>query len=159
MLAYGNQHMYTEMRVRVIFELVLNKDDYLCPDFLSRGLENHDIDIVSKLLAYSEPDFTKDPEQQFNDVIMAARKDGDDCTVFHVCAAACVLQRSISLVYPIYGGATTHGDLCRVFLPRTFREKCDVVHIFWTNIAGPAVDEMHFRVNHFCLLLPRFANF
>ena len=152
--AYGCQNLHDEMRVRINYELVTNILDYVNNDNLNRGLAQYDEHLLSKFLAYSSDVASRiNIEAQMQGVIMSAIKDGDYCCVFQVMAAANVLKRPVALVYPTYGGATVHGDLNRIFLPRV-QTIDEPIHVFFTSTEGIMQEEINFRVNHFCLLLP-----
>ena len=153
--AYACQNYAVETRVRILFELVTNIYDYLNNEYLNRGLLQFDKYVLSKFLTYSSDNPSRTGyDVQMQEIIMSSVKDGRYCTVFHVMAAASVLQRKIILVYPIYGGATIHNDLNRVFFPRGEAPADQAFYIMFTSTQGILQEERCFRVNHFCVLLP-----
>lgn len=163
LLAYGHERCHTEMRMRVVYELVCNRDLYLLDRFLRPGNLNAKGDIALTFASYSE---VNDFKGKLNHVkmcsilcreIMNIKTMNQWMGIWQLSSAANILGRPVVSVYPTYGGHTVRADLNRVFLPnRTY--SClqpQPVHIMWTSMRGKiGHTEKSWNPNHFVVLLP-----
>ena len=140
------------MRVRLVAELVKRWWQYLDTTYMDRGYNKAGNNYISQLTLYCTNGET--PEDRFKAHVFETRNDGASLGIFHVAAAATVLQRNIRSVYPRYGGHISQVDLNRVFLPRVHSNR-STGHIMWTHTCGVADDPRVWAPNHFVLLLPQ----
>jgi hypothetical protein len=159
--AYGHPDNYQEMRTRIIYELVCNRDLYIIDHFLRSGNPDAVGDIAVTFASYSEVQYMgrlTHPKmcQIFMEEIMKMRHEGAYMGIWQIAAAANVLHRPVVSVYPLYGGHTVRKDLNRVFLPTNTNKKYDdAVHILWTRVWGKSnIKAAKWNPNHFVTLLP-----
>ena len=159
-LAYGSQEHYLEMRLGIILELVINQAYYLQNDSYSHGAshENHHSNFTTTFALFSDLYFdqhltTTAIQRLFEEEVMAIRSEGSYMGVWQLASLANILGRPVMSVYPLYGGKTVRSDLHRIFYPQVVQQE-ERGYIMWTNTHGDSVPEIHWRPNHFVVLLP-----
>lgn len=152
LLQFGYQTRQEEMRVRLVCELVINFDKYLDDDYMQRGFEGGGPFYLQNLSMYCEDGDTSEDRLQKH--IYLSRYDGQYLGVFHIAAAATVINRVLYSVYPTYAGHIVRRDINRKFLPREPSRSCsEPGYIMWSNTTGKQLPETLWKPNHFVLLL------
>lgn len=93
MLCFGTQEFHPEMRVRLVVEMVVNSQRYLCPEYLAQGTADDGVLLLQLLKLYSET-----YNERFSDArclqedVFRVRQQGKDCGMWHVYGACNVMQ-------------------------------------------------------------------
>ena len=130
----GDTSLTTELRVRTCIEMVTNKDSYL------KKHKNSGIKFVS-------PDYSE--------AVKDCSREGKYSSAWTIDAAATVLQRKISSVYPPVNGLLdkTVSILNTTFMPNL--DNCTQtppIFLMWTNVSPPRPGTTWIP-NHFVPLL------
>lgn len=164
--AYGDPNHTSEMRVRILHELVLHKDMYLDNDFLSRGCVQ-DASCQKQLprvyAQYSDmhvPGMLLDERTIENIFIMETLKirlDRSYMGIWQIHALSSVLNAPVFSIYPKLGNPNVRLDLNRVVLPRNYvRVEVDPVYIFWTSTRSD-MTSTNWIPNHFVAVVPIYV--
>ncbi|XP_070193526.1 uncharacterized protein [Littorina saxatilis] len=153
-LAFGRPDHHTEMRVRIVAELVLNYNIYLSTSYLAQG-STADGNLLLRLLLQDVDIADRSslsPFEIFQSEILAIRRPGTDVNMWAVYAAANILQVPIMSVYPDKGEQEKQLLAKRTIVPfeKTSRPSC---FIMWTTNRDDMVPEW-WKANHFVPLLP-----
>ena len=100
MAAFGTDALHQELRVRIACELALRRNMYLSPEYIARGTAEDGLHLLSILHATGDFHLVPSVELAFDCEVMAAVQDGKDLGMWHMLAAANVLQRKIYSIYP-----------------------------------------------------------
>ena len=154
-ICFRSQEMHTELRVRLVYEAVLNAKNYLNNRYLSRGcnIVYRNAGPCKQIAMYSN---FYDPSVQLNVVdiykkeVLDVGKDGTYCGLWQMAQAANVLRRPVISVYPNELHEGMRLDFNRTFycVDNKYNEREPVV-IMWTPMQ---VAENSFPV-HFVPLL------
>lgn len=160
-IAFGNQDHATEMRVRIIAELVLNSETFLSQEFLQKGLScTPNIDLAKSFAMYSEEYLPAENNSLgrseikliFEKEIMKITKKATYMGIWQLFALASALERPIYSIYPKHGNQSVRKDLNRLILPRIEKHKT-IVFIMWTSTRFD-MTERNWIPNHFVPALP-----
>lgn len=126
-IAYGNEDRATEIRVKIIVKAVLRMDLYLSHEYLGRGIESTNKDLVKTCAFYSDENaaditLTKDQIAEiYKKEILKITQDKSYMGIWQIFALSSVLNRPIFSVYPNLGNPNVRKDLHRVIIPRQTR--------------------------------------
>ena len=136
-ICFHNENMHTEMRVRLVYEGVLNAKYYINNRYLSKGSN-----IVyrragpCKQLALYSPGYTGQEEVDvaiYKNEVMQIACDGEYCGLWQLCQAANILRRPVFSVYPTELHDGMRLDFHRKFMCIDARNNDrNVVYIMWT---------------------------
>ena len=165
LLAYGDEDHHTEMRVRIIFEMVQNSDLYLSDDFLASGTDLQN--LVKTYISYSGQAFSinvteEDMKKLFQNEVMNCRCPGAYMSMWGIHGLSSVLGVPVQSVYPQYGGFNVRKDLHRVVQPRICRQseintsQESLPTIMWTSCLGKDKPASTWVPNHFVVCVPYF---
>jgi hypothetical protein len=156
-LCYGNESNFTEMRCRLVIEMVENKQKYLDHTYLMREAifpYTRITNIASQYCIYSEHFNTvrnfdvHNPgsiEAVYDLEVFSLRKNGTYCGIWQFHAAANVLGRPVYSIYPKCELVNLRIDLHRKFLPHDEQLKLKShVGIMWTKASNVSVQPNHF---------------
>ena len=104
-ICFRNQDSHTEMRVRLIYESILNAKHYISNRYMSRGcnIVYRTGGPVKQLAMYAD---SYNPAEQFDVVriykkeVMDLTRTGSYCGLWQVCQAANILRRPVLSIYP-----------------------------------------------------------
>ena len=157
--AYGNEDHYDEMRVRIVQELVLNKEKYLKDKVMKNGTARKD-HICRHIAAYTAESGCNTIRQTYEAEVVTACRHSSYMGVWPVASLANILGRTVKSVYPTYAGSTVRTDLNRNFYPFADsprlegKYKPQEAHILWTHLSGKHCPEKEWKPNHFVVMLP-----
>ena len=170
---FGTQNRHVEIRVRLVFEAVLNEQFYLSNEYLSLGVQGRlparpnlrapSTTVVSRYCLYSGDDYVTGyrmsvEEMQgvyHRDIVKIGRKGGF-MGIWQFHQAAEISKNPICSVYPDGKGkvkvnANLRLDMNRVFLTNNPAfHNMRPIYIMWTPVS---VLSKAFDVNHFVVLL------
>ncbi|GFR81965.1 vertnin [Elysia marginata] len=150
-LVFGTESFHLQLRCRLIHELVMNKRLYLDPDFLSLGSMLDKQSILSGILQNSDTGITSvdDIEIAFEAEVFDTRLLGKCLGLWHLHAAAQILQRGIVSLYPLLGPPQTRDLMARAFLPLDIDDgnSSDPFYILWTSNRSD-MNKEHWVANH-----------
>ncbi|KAK7105522.1 hypothetical protein V1264_016888 [Littorina saxatilis] len=158
LLAYGDEDHHTEMRVRIIFEMVHNSHDVLAS---GTDLQN----LVKTYMSYSGQVFSinvteEDMKNLFQNEVMNCRCPGSYMSMWGIHGLSSVLGVPVQSVYPQYGGFNVRKDLHRVVQPRICRQseintsQESLPTIMWTSCLGKDKPASTWVPNHFVVCVP-----
>lgn len=152
-LATGTEDHHTEVRVRLVAELVLNEDLYMDADYLCQASSFEGEDIITQLAQFAEEPCDQDlsARDQFRREVMAFRRKGVSCGLWEVFAACNLFQWTIKSVYPPLGEPPLRQLMNRTVRPRTVASREEVV--MWTTNRSDMPHE-YWVANHVIPLLP-----
>ena len=110
--------MYTEMRVRIIYEAVLNMGQYLDDNYVSNGAHNF-YDSSTLPEQYAQYSDNYNPHVAFNVLKLYKREvlnicsDGAFMGIWQIFQVANVIKRPITSVHPRIGNPNVREDLHR----------------------------------------------
>ena len=165
LLAYGDEDHHTEMRVRIIFEMVQNSDLYLSDDFLASGTDLQN--LVKTYISYSGQAFSinvteEDMKNLFQNEVMNCRCPGAYMSMWGIHGLSSVLGVPVQSVYSQYGCFNVRKDLHRVVQPRICRQseintsQESLPTIMWTSCLGKDKPASTWVPNHFVVCVPYF---
>ena len=134
LLFTGSEARHTEIRVRIVREMLLHDDDYLDSGVLSEGTSSNDPSMPDRYAQFS-PAYVpghkltqRDIRKIYEDETMSVVRPGAYCGIWQLHALSSVANTPIRSVYPGMGPPKT--DLCRMILPR-MRQPSVAVHRGW----------------------------
>jgi hypothetical protein len=161
-LVYGTQEHHAEMRGRITYEAVLNKETYISKEYLAKGAtkQYRRANMSEVLVQYSEfyeVGQVLTPltiERIYEEEVLQVAKNGQECGILQFFQAAGVLNRIVTSVYPEIGTSNINlrRDLNRSMHPRQDDAECthdDSIYIMWTYL-----NRVGGTPNHFVPLLP-----
>ncbi|WAR10111.1 VRTN-like protein, partial [Mya arenaria] len=159
LLVYGTEEKYTEMRVRIVLELVYQADKYLEDRYLKAG-GSISKDVAKRFAMFSDKYTAQRLTKQtirhiFQSETLGICKSGAYMGIWQLASLANILMRKVISHYPIYGGRTVHHDLDRYFVPfaKSGLTTLPPVTIMWTHIDGCMLAAKEWFPNHFVVLL------
>ena len=163
LLAYGDEDHHTEMRVRIIFEMVQNSDLYLSHDFLASGTDLQN--LVKTYMSYSGQAFPinvteEDMKNLFQNEVMNCRCPASYMSMWGIHGLSSVLGVPVQSGYPQYGGFNVRKELHRVVQPRICRQseintsQESLPTIMWTSCLGKDKPASTWVPNHFVVCVP-----
>ena len=149
--ASGNEHLNSEIRARLVLELVQHKDKYLSPEHLRLGTNLTDrqaLKLPSKYAMISDVYIPgkrltdKDIEHIYDQEVQSISQARTFMGIWQLFAVASILKCKLYSVYPKLGNPGIRSDLHRRIYPRddtnttdkkvTIHTDCDI-HILWTT--------------------------
>ena len=137
-LCFRSQEMHIEMRVRLIYESVLNGNYYLSNRHLSRGcnIVYRQGGPVKQIAMYST---SYNPQQQLDVVeiykkeVLEVSKHGSYCGLWQLAQAANILRRPVLSVYPsgLHEGMRFDFNRCFKCIDNKYNDR-EPVKIMWT---------------------------
>lgn len=101
--AFGTEDFHREIRVRLACELALRRNNYLSPEYVARGTTQDGDHLLSMMHMTGDFHLVPSLEMAYDCEVMKSVADGKDLGMWHLLAAANVLQRNIHSVYPADG--------------------------------------------------------
>ena len=159
--AFGSPNFSTEMRVRIVHELVLHEDVYLSKEHLTQGaVPSSTTNNLPKTFAmYSDvyvpgmaltESFVK---QIFEKEVLSICKAKSFMGIWQLFSLSSVLALPIYSVYPKLGNPNVRADLNRMIYPRQTSVSRDCIYILWTSTRYDMLDK-NWMPNHFVPVLP-----
>ena len=104
-ICFRSERMYIELRVRLLYEAILNAKHYLSNRYLSKGsnIVYRRGGPVKQIAMYSEsynPTEELDVVKIYKEEVMKIAQDGNYCGLWQLCQAANILRRPVMSVYP-----------------------------------------------------------
>ena len=134
LLFTGSEARRTEMRVRIVQEMLLHEDEYLDSGVLSQGMSANDPTMPGRYVQFS-PTYIpghqltqRDIRKIYQAETMSIVRPGAYCGIWQLHALSSVVDTPIRSLYPGMGPPKT--DLCRMILPR-MRQSSVAVHRGW----------------------------
>ncbi|XP_076440515.1 uncharacterized protein LOC143279993 [Babylonia areolata] len=156
-LMSGTEANHTEIRVRMVINLVINEDDYVDPEKLKQscGLDSC-LPLLTLFAAIPfDGSVLSDPEKLkefYQSETMAVRRRGAYCGAWQMFAAANITNSNILSVYPHLGEEPIFTLMNRKFRPSSgTAEKTEA--IMWSSSRQDMV-ESFWVANHIVPLLP-----
>ena len=122
LLFTGSDDRHTEMRVRIVRELLLHDDRYPDSSFLCQGIDRVDTTLPAVYAQYS-PGYVPGSKLSDADIrnvyereTMSVVRSGAYCGIWQLHALESVVNWPIRSIYP--GIGPQKADLCRMLLPR-----------------------------------------
>ena len=153
-IVFGSECNHREMRVRLVFDGVLNKKKYLNNANLKAGASSkvQDEDFVQRYCRYSDSfdtcrTLTKCTiERIYESEWFEYRQRGVYSGIYQLHSAANVLQMKLESYYPNLTMYPVHADLHRSLFPlgKYDEEGLETCHIVWTKSCLGAVRLQHF---------------
>ena len=133
---FGNESKSTELRFRVVLEMVANK----CFYEQLPGHEKGYYDTIAGTL---------------DDNILRAAKNYSWSSVYDIHALASILNCTITAIYPPINGLLDINvrSLNRRYLPRQQQQKQQEITIMWTSTSSPQATKELWQPNHFVPIL------
>lgn len=123
-MSFGDEDHHTEIRCRIVIEMVTNIDLYLSDEHLQNGivlLEKEAQQLVKTYAMFSEhfiPGTRLVPRTIFKKEVMDACKDKAFMGIWHIFALSSVLQCQLFSMYPQLGSELYITTLNRLIIPR-----------------------------------------
>lgn len=161
---YGTTEFSTEMRLRILSELVLHEDVYLDNKFLLQGMsEAHERRNILKSYAMYSDMFV--PGMVLNDDTIKSiyrmevhkiRISNSFMGMWQIHALSSVLKVPVFSIYPKKGSPVVRKDLNRLVIPRQGSSNNNgvPVYILWTSTRNDEMVSEHWIPNHFVPCLP-----
>jgi hypothetical protein len=158
---YGDDSHATELRLRIILELVLHEDYYMERKHFEVATSSGKIrDLRKSLAMYSEvPGIRLDDQlikRIYQQEIMSIAKPKNYMGMWQMYGLASVLKMNICSCYPKRGNPNIREDLHRLIKPRMARSlpiATSSAIIMWSSTRSDMV-EKHWVPNHFLPILP-----
>ena len=137
-LCYGNEKHALELRVRTIHDAVMHKKNYLCHDYLCRGLDNHPPDhthLADTYKMYGADEFQRlDREEFYEHEVMSLRKRDTYSGIWQIHQMANVLKCGIWSVFPERASDSLRKDFHRLILPgNVVNNPLNFIVVMWTK--------------------------
>lgn len=151
-LVYGDELHATEMRVRLVYEGIMNSQLYLSDDYLNRGLTHpfRQTNIASRYATYSGSyicgaDYRQEETVRatYEHEMVQVSRNTAWCGIWQLHQAANVVKCPVFSIYPDTAAFTIRGDLNRLILPHD-DPKQTTVYIMWTQASA-----LTSNINHF----------
>ncbi|CAC5359740.1 unnamed protein product [Mytilus coruscus] len=151
----------SEIRLRIVIELVQNEHLYLDNNFLLKGTTNtkSSKNLPTIYAQYSDMylpgiHLTENIIRSiYQKEIMKIRLDKTYMGIWQIHALSSVLCTPIYSVYPKLENPNVRQDLNRLILPREYKHK-QPIYIFWTSTRSADMNNEHWVPNHFVPILP-----
>ena len=160
---FGNDQHGIEMRVRIIVEAVMHKDQYLSQSYLERGHIGIGSKDLTKAFALYSDEYTPPNELKENDIeniykkeIMKIRRNKTFMGIWQIFALSSVLSRPIFSIYPKLGNKNVRSDLHRVFEPQE-KKSSATSYVMWSSTRKDLTTANSIP-NHFVAVLPITTN-
>ena len=148
LLAYGTQDKHSEMRLRMLKELVDNQQYYLTNEFQNFALYSMHFKQNMALTDIAI-------EHIFHMECFSTCKNSEYLGLWQLACLATVLGHPLTSVYPTYAAHNIRDAVHREFLPRPGQQRSsNKGYIMWTNTKGMTQPETTWTPNHFVILLP-----
>ncbi|KAL8616788.1 hypothetical protein ACOMHN_017825 [Nucella lapillus] len=169
LLACKHEGLHEEMRVRIVFELCLNKAYYCTlgplsnPDSSTTATsdrqEQHSLAAQYATFSSHWSQGEELNQQTVNLVfereVLAAVEGGTYMGAWQMHAVASILGAEVFSVYPEYGGHTVRHLLNKKLSPRSkIVSSAKSVGIMWTHVEGKNEPPATWKPNHFVVCLP-----
>lgn len=151
------QDQHTEMRSRIVVELVVHEHFYLSDKMSVVVAQHSDFFQVEKLTPEAV-------QKLYRREVQHVTKPGTYMGMWQMQAVASVLQTSLQSVYPEYGGYTVRPHYHRVLHARTMDCRATegsstktpdcIPGIMWTRVMGKDKPPTGWLPNHFVACLP-----
>lgn len=145
--AFGDENKFLDIRLLIGNEMMTHRQFYIEKYRQYAMYSEH---FVAGMNLYDD----KNINTLFDMEIKSALTDSAYLGMFHLAAIASVLSRSVTSVYPQYGGFTVRKEYNRTIEPRKCNEILPPVFIMWTNTSGKKIPKNYWSPNHFVPLLP-----
>lgn len=161
-LAFGNEQRYTEMRCRIIIELIENKETYLSIDHLNKCIDlpgNESASLLKTYCMFSEKYIPgtrttrKAITKVFEEEVVAICVDKAYMGIWQLFAVSSVLHCKIFSVYPALGSALYQMTMNRLIPPIDDRHKESLGCVVWTSTRND-MTARNWLPNHFVPLVP-----
>ncbi|CAC5390284.1 unnamed protein product [Mytilus coruscus] len=159
--AHKSEFKASEIRLRIVIELVQNEHLYLDNNFLLKGTTNtkSSKNLPTIYAQYSDMylpgiHLTENIIRSiYQKEIMKIRLEKTYMGIWQIHALSSVLCTPIYSVYPKLGNPNVRQDLNRLILPREYKHK-QPIYIFWTSTRSADMNNEHWVPNHFVPILP-----
>ena len=150
-LCFRTQENHVEMRVRLVYEAVLNAKYYISNRYLSRGCNiiYRRAGPCKQIAMYStfyDPSIPLDVVDIYKREVLDVAKDGTYCGLWQIAQASNILRRPVMSIYPLRLHDGMRLDFNREFMciDNKYNEKISV-KIMWTPMqVGPNRYPVHF---------------
>ena len=153
---YGSEAYHSEMRVRIVLEMVHNEDLYTSNEHLNLMSEYQVNNLVKELHEHSMPNDI----HRFEDYVISMLKPATWAGLWHFFAAANCLKKPIRSVYPNVSSPFVNRSLYNQLIPPIkFPDQNtskDIPVIMGTNIGNNILSPV-WSPNHFVLRTPSSA--
>ena len=161
--ALSDPMRHDEVRVRITFTAVMNEDNFLRHEILSRGSSKGSENRARSYALYSgqlpeRDDLDLLDESDIRTIyrtdVLANRKDGNYMGIWQFHHAAEVFERPVASIYPRRTNRTIRYDLHRLIVPiETGHDDEIPMHVMWSPLHK---DSKHFDVKHFLALFKEY---
>lgn len=163
-IAFGQENLNSEIRVRIVQELCLHKNLYLSPEYLRQGIDVSDNEakkLPGKFAMFSEhylggPLTETTIESIYTQEVVTISRQYTYMGIWQLFALSNVLNTRLFSVYPNLGNPNVRKDLNRWIHPR---QPCGIsktdnqpAFIMWTSTRQD-MNETHWVPNHFVPLM------
>ena len=160
---FGSDKRGIEMRVRIIVEAVMHKDQYLSQSYLERGHTGIGSKDLTKAFALYSDEYTPPNELKENDIenifkkeIIKIRRNKTFMGIWQIFALSSVLSRPIFSIYPKLGNKNVRSDLHRVIEPQE-KKSSATSYVMWSSTRKD-LTTANWIPNHFVAVLPITTN-
>ncbi|XP_060573349.1 LOW QUALITY PROTEIN: uncharacterized protein LOC132731228 [Ruditapes philippinarum] len=137
-LSFGDEDHHTEIRCRIVIEMVTNIDLYLSDEHLKNGtvlVEKEARQLVKTYAMFSEhyiPGTRLVPRTIFKKEVMEACKDKTYMGIWHIFALSSVLHCQLFSMYPQLGSELYSTTLNRLIIPKQ-DDGSGIGNIMWSS--------------------------
>lgn len=154
-LLYGSQRKHLEIRGRIVYQAILEKQKFLSAEYLDFGT-NHVYGRASTpeiFAQYSEhfiPETVLTPtvvERIYEAEVLEVARAGSECGIWQMFQASAALNRAIQLIYPYDVNPNLRLDFNRTIYPSSSHHQqapITPLHVFWTYLNRDAGVPNHF---------------